>query len=83
MKDSIKHYLVSVIGTFLITFFLFFFIKDKELAVYLGTASMLMIGILKEVVWDWLLGKGVPSLADITSDAMGVGTSMFLMMLFF
>lgn len=43
---------------------------------------MLIIGILKEVIWDWLLGKGVPSLADITSDAMGVGTAMLIMLMF-
>lgn len=82
MKDAIKHYSVSVVGSFLVTFFLFLFIRDKELAIYIGSMIMFLIGILKEVVWDWLMGKGVPSLADITSDAMGVGTAMFLMMLF-
>ena len=43
---------------------------------------MLIIGILKEAIWDWLMKRGVPSLADITSDAMGVGVAMFIMMLF-
>ena len=83
MKDAIKHYSVSVIGSFLITFFLFLLIKDKEIAIYIGPMIMFIIGISKEVVWDWLMGRGVPSLADITSDAMGVGTAMFLMILFF
>ena len=81
MKDSLKHYLLSVIGSFLISIFLFLFL-DKELAIYIGSAFMLIIGILKEVLWDWLLGKGVPSLADITSDAMGVGTAMLIMLMF-
>jgi hypothetical protein len=82
MKDSIKHYLVSAVGSFLITFFLFLFFEDKEIAIYIGPMIMFIIGILKEVIWDWLMKRGVPSLADITSDAMGVGTAMFIMLMF-
>jgi hypothetical protein len=43
---------------------------------------MFLIGVSKEVVWDWLMKRGVPSLADITMDAMGVFTAMFIMLMF-
>ena len=56
MNDSIKHFLVSTVGTLIFTVFLFLFI-DKELSVYFGGLIMLLIGILKEVVWDWLMKR--------------------------
>ena len=81
MKDSIKHFLVSIIGTVIFSVFLFLFL-DKELSVYFGGLIMFLIGISKEVVWDWLMKRGVPSLADVTADAMGVGVGMFIILLF-
>jgi VanZ family protein len=81
MKDSIKHFLVSTVGTIIFSVISFLFL-DKELAVYLGGLIMFLIGVSKEVVWDWLMKRGVPSLADITMDAMGVFTAMFIMLMF-
>ena len=38
----------------------------------------LALGVGKEVVYDWYLGKGTPELADLVADVVGVAAAMIL-----
>jgi hypothetical protein len=42
-------------------------------ALLIGAGTVLAIGALKEVVYDWLLHKGTPDAADFAFDALGTG----------
>lgn len=36
-----------------------------------GFGAALVIGVAKEIIWDWKLGKGTPDIMDIVADAAG------------
>jgi len=83
MKDAVKHAFVSFLGTLVISIVTLLLMENKEIGIYISGAIMLLIGVLKEVVWDWLMKKGVPSYADVTADAMGVGVAMMVLLMIF
>ena len=36
-----------------------------------GLATAVMVGALKEVIWDWLLKKGTPEFLDFVATVLG------------
>lgn len=69
-KDKTLHFTISAILTIVLGMFLGF---------WWGVVLTLLIGIGKEVIWDYLLGKGCPDLADINADLGGVAVGTFLL----
>ena len=45
----------------------------------IGFLSALTIGLLKEVVYDWLLGRGTPEVFDAVATGAGGGLIFLLM----
>lgn len=41
-----------------------------------GASFSLLVGALKELVYDWWMGKGTPSWADFGADCVGVGLAV-------
>ncbi len=82
MEDAIKHFVISLAGTILLAL-LFSLGIDHVHATLYGGGAMLATGLMKEGIWDYLLKKGVPSLADITADAIGVGVGMMINIVIF
>lgn len=62
-KDKILHFVISA----LIVLILAPFIKIAP-AILIAAA----VGLGKEVIWDYVLGKGTPDLADLLADIFGI-----------
>lgn len=62
-EDKLKHFYLWTIMYFILKYICLYFDLDKMIAVYITVGS----AIFKEVVWDWLLGKGTPELKDALS----------------
>ena len=41
--------------------------------------AVLVLGVAKEVVWDWWLGYGSPELADVAADAVGIAGALLVL----
>ena len=73
MKIRADHYLHLVAG-YLITIIastLLLFVLPTILAICLAFTLGVMVGIAKEVIWDYYLGRGTPELSDAIYTAIG------------
>ena len=61
MNDKVKH----IIAGFLIALVFSIF------CVHVGFWTAVVVGILKEVIWDWYLGKGTPEVLDAVATGFG------------
>jgi len=73
-KDKILHFLVSMLMVF-------------ALAPFIGIALSIIIafgaGLWKEFVWDYVLERGTPDLADLLADILGIISGAILAQLIF
>lgn len=67
-KDDLLHILVSVI---IMT------VLKLLLPWWIAALITLLVGILKEIVWDKILKKGTPEWRDIVSDIIGIIIGVF------
>lgn len=48
------------------------------LGIHAGAAAALVIGLLKEIVWDGLLKRGNPDPMDVAANFVGIATAVGL-----
>lgn len=65
-QDKLKH-LLAGIGISLV-----FGVQFSPL---IGLLIAAIVGALKEIIWDWLLGKGTPEFLDFLATALGGATA--------
>ena len=61
-KDKLKHLLAGLAIAIMAGLFVYPLI---------GLATTAVIGVLKEIIWDWLLKKGTPELLDFVATVLG------------
>lgn len=71
-KDKTLHFAISAILTIVL---------GTILGFWWGIALTTLIGIGKEVIYDYALGKGCPDLADIYADLCGVAVGALVVIL--
>jgi len=61
-RDKLKH-LLAGIGISLVF--------GVQFTPFIGLIIAVIVGALKEIVWDWLLKKGTPEFMDFLATALG------------
>ncbi len=61
-KDKQKHFLAGLALSLL---------AGLLFCPIVGLATAVMVGALKEVIWDWLLKKGTPEFLDFVATVLG------------
>jgi len=88
-NDKIAHFLYSAWGTILFSGLILVITEHFEIdfaklnAVFCGGGLMLMIGAYKEIVYDWMQGKGCPELADMAANIFGCTIGGLLILMFY
>lgn len=78
--DKLKHILYSIVGTgFLYVGTNIFINKTHSLIISIGI--MFLIGLLKEVIWDYIMGRGKFEWLDLLSNIIGIIIATLLIIL--
>ena len=76
-RDKYKHFLAGLGISISVTLLLELFRLPHAQA--LGFAVALVVGVGKEVLHDWLMGRGTPEVLDALCTAVG-GATVFLLL---
>lgn len=57
-------------------------ITSLVVSVFYAVCFSLIIGLLKEVVWDKMLNRGTPDVRDVVANIVGIGLALIILSLF-
>ena len=70
-KDKIKHFILSFLMVVLISLPLYYYTQNIQV-IGIGMIVSLTVGVIKEFIYDYWLGKGQLSIYDLAYNFIGV-----------